>query len=353
MMLNRPMSRLATAVAAAGTVCALGAATAAAAAPTAPRSWSGPKGPVPHAFSNATPGLTRIFLTGTGKNGTLVAWKGKFDDRIHYETRIGGHWSAAQTIPGAATSAGPAVGFYPDPTGHDAVLAVWKKLGSSRILYAQGQTHSSGAISWAAPATLPGSLTRTSTAPAVLFPANAPHDRVIVAWKGPDDHVRYSVGTPAGRGFTWTSSDWLSSALTTKTGAAPALAEVQTGTAKGTLQVFWKGYRSYQVRYVTTADPLKLSRSHLTWSRATVVPHAATGAGPAVCALGVHGAGPLLLAYKAPRSLQVRYQTLHTGWSARRTVPGASTAVGPALLGGLLATTASDTSGSIFFRYFS
>ena len=351
-MLNRPISRLATVVAAAGTVCALGAATAAAAAPSSARSWSGPKGPVPHAFSNATPGLTRIFLTGTGKNGTLVTWKGKFDDRIHYEMRIGGRWSAAQTIPGAAASAGPSVAFYPDPTGHDAVLAVWKKLGSTRILYAQGQAHSSGTISWAAPATLPGSLTSTTTAPAVLFPANAPHDRVIVAWKGPQDHVRYSVGTPAGRGFTWTPSDWLSSALITKTGAAPALAEVQTGTAQGTLYVFWKGYRSYQVRYATTSDPLNLSHSHLTWSTTTVVPRAATGAGPAVSALGAHGAGPLLLADKAPRSLQVRYPTLHTVWSARRTVPGASTAVGPALLGGQLATTASDISGSIFFRYF-
>ena len=351
-MLNRPISRLATVVAAAGTVCALGAATAAAAAPSSARSWSGPKGPVPHAFSNATPGLTRIFLTGTGTNGTLVTWKGKFDDRIHYEMRIGGRWSAAQTIPGAAASAGPSVAFYPDPTGHDAVLAVWKKLGSTRILYAQGQAHSSGTISWAAPATLPGSLTSTTTAPAVLFPANAPHDRVIVAWKGPFDHVRYSVGTPAGRGFTWTPSDWLSAALITRTGAAPTLAEVQTGTAQGTLYVFWKGYRSYQVRYATTSDPLNLSRSHLTWSTTTVVPRAATGAGPAVSALGAHGAGPLLLADKAPRSLQVRYQTLHTVWSARRTVPGASTAVGPALLGGQLATTASDISGSIFFRYF-
>ena len=176
---------------------------------------------------------------------------------------------------------------------------------------------------------------------------------MIVAWKGPYDHVRYSVGTPAGRGFTWTPSNWLSAAAITKTGAAPALAEVQTGTAKGTLYVFWKGYRSYQVRYATTSDPLNLSHSRLSWSATKVVPRAATGAGPAASALGTHGAGPLLLAYKAPRTLRVRYQTLRTGWSAPRAVPGASTAVGPALLGGLLATTASDTSGSIFYRYFS
>jgi len=336
-------------------VCALGAATAAAAAPSAARSWSGPHGPVPHAFSNATPALSPIFLTGTGQNGTLVAWKGKFDNHIHYEAKISGRWSRPQAIPGASTSAGPSIGFYADPTGHDAVLAAWKQLGSSKIRYSQGQTRANGSISWTAPATLPGSLTRTSTAPAVFFPANAPHDRVIVAWKGPFNHVRYSVGTPAGRGFSWAGSDWLSSATNTTTSAAPALGEVQTGTARGTLYVFWKGYRSTQVRYATTSDPLNLdSHGHLTWSAATVVPGAATGAGPAASGLRAHAFGPLLLTYKAPRSLQVRFQTLSGAlWSAPGVVPGASTAVGPALLGGLLATTAPDASGSIFFHTFS
>jgi hypothetical protein len=352
-MLNRPMSMLATAVAAAGTVCALGAATAAA-APSAARPWSGPLGPVPHAFSTATPALTRVFLTGTGKNGTLVAWKGKVDDHVYYETRISGRWSAPHAIPGALTSAGPSVGCYPDPTGHDAVLAAWKQLGGTRIRYAQGQTHANGAISWTAAASLPTSLDRSTTAPAVFFPANAPHDRVIVAWKGPYHHVRYSVGTPAQRGFRWAPSGWLSAAAVTKTSAAPALAEVQNGTARGTLYLFWKGYRSGQVRYATTPDPLNLAgTSHLTWSGVQTVPGAATGAGPAAAGLHPHGSGGLLLAYKAPRALQVRFQTLRgTAWSNRGTVPGASTAVGPALLVNVLATTAPDASGSIFFHLF-
>ena len=216
-MLNRPMSRLATAVAAAGTVCALGAATAAAAAPSAPRSWSGPKGPVPHAFSTATPGLTRIFLTGTGKNGTLVAWKGKFDDRIHYEMRIGGHWSAARTVPGARRAPArrsASTRTRPATTPCSRSGRSWPAAG---LPTRRARLTPTARSPWGAPASLPGSLTRTTTAPAVLFPANAPHDRVIVAWKGPYDHVRYSVGTPAGRGFTWTPSAWLSAAAITKT----------------------------------------------------------------------------------------------------------------------------------------
>ncbi len=351
-MLKRPMSRLATAVAAAGTACVLGAATAAA-APAAPPSWSGPQGPVPHAFSDVTPALTQVFLTGTGKNGTLVAWKGKFDNRVYYETKISGRWSGVGTIPGALTSAGPSVGFYPDPTGHDAVLAAWKQLGSTRIRYAQGETHSNGTISWTAVGTLPTSLDTSTSAPAVYFPANAPHDRVIVAWKGPFNHVRYTVGTPSGRGFTWTPSDWLSSASATKTSAAPAIAEVQNGTARGTLYLFWKVYGSAQVRYATTGDPLNLSSGHLNWSGARVVPGALTSTGPAAAGLHPHGTGGLLLAYKAPGQLQVRFQTLGAKWSTPGVVPGASTAVGPGLLVNLLATTASDTSGSIFFHVYS
>jgi hypothetical protein len=348
------MSRLGTAVAVAGTVCALGAATAAAAAPHTASSWSGPKGPVPHAFTNATSALTQVFLTGTGKRGTLVAWKGQLDDRVRYETDISGHWSAVHIIPGAKTSAGPSVGFYPDPTGHDAVLVAWKQLGGSKIIYSQGETHGNGTISWTARHTLPHSkYTTTTKAPAVFFPADAPHDRVIVAWKGPFNHVRYSVGTPKGRGFTWSASNWLSAARNTKTSAAPALAEVQTGTARGRLYVLWKGYHSSRVRYATTGDPLH-SSSKLNWSAAAAVPGAFTSAGPAASALGAHGFGPLLVTYKATGTLHVRFQTLTgSAWTPSATVPSAETAVGPAQLGGTLATTSPDTSGSIFLHVFS
>jgi hypothetical protein len=356
-MLNRSMSRLATAVAVAGTVCALGAASAAAATPSS--GWSGRTGPVPHAFTNATPAMTSVSFPGHPAADILVAWKGQRGAHVFYSytssPNLSGGWSAKASVPGAHSSAGPSVGTYVDPLGRTAVVAVWKGLGNRKIFYAQGETRGDGTIAWTARATLPTSkLDTTTTAPAIFFPANAPHDRVIVAWKGPLDHVRYSVGTPSGRGFTWTPSNWLSAAANTRTSSAPALAEVQTGTAHGTLYVFWKGLHSHHIRFATTSDPLNLSAGRLTWSAARTVRHAATTAGPAASSLRLHGFGPLLLTYKGPTGLHVRYQTRTVfGWSAWKIVPGALTAVGPAQLRGVLATSSPDARGSIFFHIFS
>jgi hypothetical protein len=347
-MLNHPISRLATAVAAAGTVCALGAMSASAAALPA-SSWSGPKGPVPNASTNATPALSQGSVTAA-RHGTLVAWKGQASNEVRYKLKISGKWRGTHVIPGAVTSSGPAVGMYRDPNGHFAVLAVWKQLGGHRLYYAQGETHSSGTISWTHKTSL---ASNTTSGPALIFPAYAPFSRVIVAWKGPFDHVRYSVGTPVGRRFSWTPTDWIGSAANIKTSYSPALAEVSTGASAGTVYVFWKGYKSSQVRYATTSDPLHFTGHFLTWSPAKVVPGAAADASPAASALGPHDSGPLMVAYKVPHVLTVRFLTLTgTVWSPAAIVPGAETATGPALLAGTLATTSANSSGRIFFHLF-
>jgi len=355
-MLNRSMSRLATAVAAAGTVCVLGAASAAAATP----GWSGRTGPVPHAFTNATAAMTSVTFPGHAAVNTLVAWKGQRGAHVFYEytasPTLSGGWSSLASVPGARSSAGPSVGSYVDPLGREAVVAVWKGLGNSKIFYAQGETRGDGTISWTAPVALPRSRADTTNkAPAVFFPANAAHDRVIISWKGPFHHVRIIVGNPVGRHFKFFKSNPVTKTPITQTSSAPALAEVQTGTAKGRLFVFWKGRHSSQVRYATASDPLKTSPTGaLDWSAAAIVPGAQTTANPAASALSAHGFGPLMLTYKAPASLQVRFQTLTSGiWSAPAKVPGALTAVGPAQLRGVLATTSADSSGSIFFHIFS
>jgi hypothetical protein len=350
-MLHRPISRLAIAVAAAGTVCVLGAASAGAVA-TPAGSWSGPKGPVPNAHTNTAPALTQVFLTPS-KHGTLVAWKGQFDNKIRYNVQVSGHWKGTRVVPGAITGGNPAVGAYRDPSGHFAVLLVWKQLGGSKLFYSQGETHGSGAISWTKPVHLAGDI--SSSGPALIFPAHAPFDRVIVAWKGPFNHVRYSVGTPVKRHFSWTKSDWIGSAANTRTGGAPALAEVSTGPAAGKVYAVFKGYKSGQVRYATTGDPLHFNSSHqLTWSSVSVVPGASTGAAPAASALGSHDSGPIIIAYKSVHALTVHFQTLTAGvWSSSALVPGAETATGPALLDGLLATASANSSGSIFFHIFS
>jgi hypothetical protein len=355
-MLNRSMSRLATAVAVAGTVCALGAASAAAATP----GWSGRTGPVPHAFSNATPAMTSVTFPGHAAVNTLVAWKGQRGAHVFYEytasPTLSGGWSKLAFIPGARSGAGPSVASYIDPLGREAVLAVWKGLGNGKIFYAQGETHGDGTISWTAPVNLPHTRANsTDKAPAVLFPANAARDRVIISWRGPFHHVRIAIGNPVGRHFRFFPSHPVAPTPITQTGAAPALAEVQTGTAKGRLYVFWRGRHSTEIRYATASDPLKVgSTGALDWSAPAVVPGAQTGTNPAASALSHHGFGPLMLTYKAPASLQVRFQLLAGGvWSAPANVPGALTGFGPAQLRGVLATTSADSSGNIFFHIFS
>jgi len=78
------------------------------------------------------------------------------------------------------------------------------------------------------------------------------------------------------------------------------------------------------------------------------VPGATALTAPAASVPTLNGTGPLLLAYKAPFSTHVRFQTLTgTTWSASANVPGARTAVSPALLRNILATTTPGTIGNI------
>jgi hypothetical protein len=367
-MLRRFTPRLLSAAVAAGAACAVGgvAVTAAAATPAlaattaaaqagAPAgSWSGPGIPVPRAFTNAAPALAPVSFPGAGLRGLLVAWKGRASGRVFYESRtslVAGRWSPRRSVPFARTNRAPSVASFIDPNGRRAEVVVWKGRVSRRIRYSVGQTRRSGAVSWSLPRSLPRSARdRTSSAPAIFFP----FDRyvAVVAWKGPLHHVRYAIGRPRrhARGFRWSASHRIPGiALTSR---APAISEVQTGTAAGAVYVFWKGWRTSRIFYSTTPDPLTAAHG-LTWTRPAELPGAATGAAPAAAALGVHGSGPLLVAYKAPHSVRVRFQ-LQTagGWGLPGLVPGAQTAVGPALLRGVLATTSPTASGNIFLRVF-
>jgi hypothetical protein len=361
-MLRRPIPRLLSAAALTGAACALSVAAvaagtaapalAAAAAPRPASLWSGPEGPLPHAFTNAAPALAPVSFPGSAARGLLAAWKGQLSGRVFYETRpsAAAHWSARASIPLARTSRAPSVASYTDPNGRPAELAVWKGRGNRRIWYSQGETESNGTISWTVPQSLPRSATdRTRSAPAVFFPFDT--YVAVVAWRGPLHHVRYAIGTPGqpARGFQWSASHRIAGSLTR---TAPAIAEVQGGTAQGAVYVLWRGQRTHQIRFATTPDPLTTA-SGLTWTRTAAVPGAVTGAAPAASSLGVHGSSPLLVAYKAPHTVRVRYQLgTASGWTLPRRVPGARTAGAPALLGGILATTSPTASGSIFFHLF-
>ena len=95
---------------------------------------------------------------------------------------------------------------YVDPIGHNAILAVWTGHLDHHIWFEQGQTFADGTITWTKAAVLPSTVqfTNTTAGPTVLFTNHV--YRVILSWRGPANHVRFTVGTPVGRGFNWSNS---------------------------------------------------------------------------------------------------------------------------------------------------
>jgi hypothetical protein len=362
MKLHRAKSWLATAVAA-GTACAFAATGAAMAAPTS--GWTGGGKPVPSVFTNATPGLATFYETGQNVAGTFLAFKGQLDNNVKYKFQLNGKWSkGVGTIPGAHTTTSPAAAFYTNSLGKASELVVWKRLHSNKIFYSTGQISAGGSISWTKPAQLPGgSYATTSAAPAVFFPLNTFRARVIVAWRGPFDHVRYELGSPSGRAIKWTGkSEWIgkgSATNPTTTSAGPALTEIlSNGGATGTIYVFWKDKPGSAVSYASVPDNAATGLAggnSLSWTLLGKVPGSFSTAAPAVSSIDAHGDGPLLLAYKGPRGEHIRYQILGTsGWSGVAYVTGANsnTNLGPALVNGTLANVSPTNSARVYLHHY-
>jgi hypothetical protein len=374
-MFRRPMTRLSAAIAVAGTVCALGAGSALA-APAAP--WSAPSKPIPGALTNDSPALSSVTFPSPIGQGLMAAWRGRgtFGHVFYkYRTPTKKHrWSKKGEVPGALTSSAPAIAFYTDPLGKGAILAVWAGYGNNRIWYSQGQTKPGGTIAWTKPADIPTTVAYSTTfgAPAVFFPDHA--SNVMVIWRAPYNHVRYSIGTPAGRGFTWSQSAVVPGnppsptsahcTIAPCTSAGPAVTEETTSTSTGQIFVFWKQLGTDDIFYSTTTDGPATNWSKLIWTGPSQVCQPATSTAkpscavtltaPAVSVPSVNATGPLLLVYKAPYSTKVRYQTLSSsGWSAVGHVYGTRTAVAPALARNYLATTTPTTIGNIILRAYS
>jgi hypothetical protein len=341
--------KLAAAVAAASTICALGAASMAGATTTG---WGPRLGPVPGAFTNASPAVTGVTFGTSAQNQTLVVWKGDGNAHIWYSATpalgVKKDYSVKAEIPGASSTVAPGIAAYRDPNGREAVLAVWRG-ADGYVSYAQGETLAGQKIVWTAVGTLPKSIySTTSAAPSVYFA----QDRyaAIVSYRGPHNHIRYIEGTPVGRNFKWSSSYEVSPTAVANSG--PSVAEVQTGTGHGVLGIFWRDAATGEVAYASTTDPLALP-GKVVWTY-SVVPGSKTSDNPAASALGLHATGPLMLAYKAPHGTHVLYQELTgTTWSAPAPVPSTSTVYGPALFRGELASTSSAASGNVYFHVFS
>jgi hypothetical protein len=361
-MFRRPMTRLAVTVATAGTICALGA-SAASAAPDS--LWTGPR-TVPGAITNDSPGIGSIHFAVPNGLGQIVGWRGRGNaGPIFYKYHVPGlhkgGWSAKGTF-GGFTSSAPAFGSYTDPFGRFAVLAVWTGPADHHIWFSQGETHPNGTISWTKAAFLPSKVayTNTSAAPSVLFTNHV--YRVIIAWRGPANHVRFVIGTPDKRGFTWSVSRVVPGPSVTPTckggvpctGNTPGLTEANASGIAG-IYFFWQqlSSKAAPILYSTTPDNAA-NLANPKFTGPTQVPGAASLLGPAASDIGLNGFGPVLLAYKAPAKIRVRFQVLSTlgTWSGVGTVPGAGTVVAPALLLKELATTTPAQNGYIQLRFY-
>lgn len=363
-MLRRPLTRLTTAVAVAGAVCALGA-SAAVAAPHAV--WSPPSKPIPGALTNNSPALGSISFPSPERQGVIAVWRGRGNaGKIFYKTRLtnsGGGWSHIATVPGALTSATPGVAGYTDPLGRHAVLLVWAGHQNKHIWYATAETNKAGTLDWTAPAILNSHINYSTTfaGPTVFFPDHS--NVAFLVWRAPFNHVRYSIGSPAGRGIGWSQSAVVPGnppsptsahcTIAPCTSATPVVTEATTSTSTGLIYVFWKQLGTKDIFYSTTPDSSATNWSHLTWTGPAQVPGAVTLTAPAASLPTVNGVGPLLLVYKAPFSSHVRYQTLSGAtWSAPAPVPGTLTNEAPALLRNLLGTTTTGSIGNIVLRLY-
>jgi hypothetical protein len=360
------MSRLTTAVAVAGTICALGASVAIA----APRAgWAPPNPPVPGAFTNDSAAISSVTFPNPIGQGTMVAWRGQGAlGHIFYKYRTAAlhHWSHLASIPGALTSSPPAIASYTDPFGKTSVLAVWAGHVNNEIWYSQGHTRMNGTISWTAPVFIPNTVAynKTFSGPTVFFLGHSGLvSNVMVLWRGPGNHVRYSIGTPAGRGFNWSQSTVIPGnppspnaahcTVAPCTSATPTVAEVTTGTTTGSLYIFWKQLGTKDIFYSSATDSASTNWAHPGWTLPAQVPNAVTLTAPAVSVPRVAALGALLLVYKAPYSTHVRFQTLQAGtWSAVARVPGTLTAVAPVLNRNLLGTTTPSSIGNIILRVY-
>lgn len=361
-MFSRSMTKFAIAAAAAGTICTIGAGAAFA----APRAgWSGPKGPVPGAITNSTPTISSITFPGRTGPGVIVGWRARGNSgAVFYKYRAAGlhkgNWSKKFTLAGANTGSGPVFRPYRDPSGHDAILAVWTGHLDHHIWFKQGRTHPDGKIDWTKAAVLPKKVqfTNTTNAPSVLFTNHA--FRVVLTWRGPANHIRAVVGVPAGRGFKWGNSTIIPGPTVTPTckdapctANTPAIAEQQVNATTGVIYFFWRVLGSTNIMYSTTADTA-VNLAKPTFTAPVQVPGAVTNEGPAASDSTLSGFGPLLLAYKAPGSTLVKFQTFTgSSWSAPAVVPTTHTTVSPSLFINILATTTPGLDGNIIWHVFS
>ena len=151
-------------------------------------SWTGPER-IAGAASTDGPALASYELRdGTPSTGLMMVWKGvPGDSTLWWNVNPGNGWSAPHQIPGAGTSARPAVASFTSP------FAAWKGAGDDSGIY--WSRYVGGG--WAPQARVPG---YTSRGPALA----TVHGRLYCFWRGAgDDSTLWYSSIGSGDDATW------------------------------------------------------------------------------------------------------------------------------------------------------
>ena len=256
-MLHRSKSRLVAAAAAAARSVRL---------PRRALPWQGRRPPwskhnpaVPSAFTNTTPALSAIDVNGL--QGTFLAWKGQFDNKVKYKIRINGKWHGTKVIPGANTNTSPSAALFATNKGREAVFVAWKprqrRPEHDQVLGRRGRQQRLNQLDQAEVVVPGGKYFRDLGFAGRAVPRQRDELRASSSpTAAPATTCGYEIGTesgPNGRRFTWGSktvkSAWISGGTKTEpttTSAQPALTEIIGAGGNGTVYVFWKGRRQRQ-----------------------------------------------------------------------------------------------------------
>lgn len=334
--------------AAAGLAAAIGATFGAATATPmgAPVTWGAKHGPVPGASTHTAPALALLTVLPSKTTKRLLFWTGPREGSagfgISYQTSISlrrNTWSSPVIVDKgtAITRDRPsAAALAPGE-----LIVVWKNATGPAVKYAIGKA-TTRKLTWSKPAIIPGAA--TSASPAVYRPMGT--DVILATWKAASgDVVDFVVGTIESGFVKWGKIAPIPGAAAT---SAPVITERLITSSTDLLYVLFKGLgRSGPIDYVTTADPVA---GFPKWSAPRTLPRTVkSGAAPAAEPGGAGTSYPLLVVYGGLSGSTLYYVTLTKSGktTAPAKVPHIAGLDGAGLSVGVLAT---DDPGHVFYE---
>ncbi len=327
-----PIATLAVIAALSGATAPAGAAQTAVRHSRAPVRWSPVLGPVPGAATTATPAVTSVVFPG-GQAQTLLFWArangGSSGSLISYAgsaNPAANTWSSPALAGKAITVSPPSAATCGNESATRVILA-WEDTQGHQIRFSIGTPQKGGTLSFGPAFPIPGAT--TSDGPTVYCPLHSAD--IFVTWRAAGHTaIRFVIGSPAA-GTTPVTWGQIRSLPKSASSASPAVTEVSTGSKTGRLYVLWKGPQRVGRIYRTwTSDPLSAKPR---WAAPQAFsPSTRTVAAPAGVALGATGGYPLMVIYRVPGST-LRYLILAANGNVNGDyrVPGLTSRTGVAV----------------------